>query len=150
MSSKLNIKNKKAKFEFSIFTKYIAGIVLSGTEIKSIRLGQAHINEAFCQIKNDELFIVNMHIKEYEFGSYLNHKPTRTRKLLLTKKEIKQISKKIVEKGFTLIPLSVFISDRGFAKVEIAIAKGKKIHDKRQSLKEKDNKREIDRMKNMF
>ena len=150
MGSRLNIKNKKARYEYNILTKYIAGIVLTGTEIKSIRLGQAHISEAFCQVKNNEVFIVNMHIKEYDFGTYLNHKPTRTRKLLLSKKEIRQISKKIVEKGFTLIPLEVFISDRGFAKVEIAIAKGKKIHDKRQSLKEKDNKREIDRMRNMY
>lgn len=150
MALKLNIKNKKARYEFSILAKYTAGIELTGTEIKSIRLGQAHISEAFCQVKQNEVFIVNMHINEYEFGTYLNHKPTRTRKLLLNKKEIKQISKKIVEKGFTLIPLSVFISERGFAKIEIAIAKGKKIHDKRQSLKEKDNKREVDRMKNMF
>lgn len=150
MSSKINIKNKKARFEFSILTKYEAGIVLTGTEIKSIRLGQAHISEAFCQIKKNEVWLINMHINEYEFGSYLNHKPTRERKLLLTKKEIKQISKKIIEKGFTLIPLEMFISERGFAKIRIAIAKGKKIHDKRQSLKEKDNKREVDRMKNMY
>lgn len=150
MSSKINIKNKKARFEFSILAKYEAGIVLTGTEIKSIRLGQAHISEAFCQIKKNEVWLINMHINEYEFGSYLNHKPTRERKLLLTKKEIKQISKKIIEKGFTLIPLEMFISERGFAKIRIAIAKGKKIHDKRQSLKEKDNKREVDRMKNMY
>jgi len=146
----INIKNKKAKFEFSLLAKYTAGVVLTGTEIKSIRLGQAHISEAFCQIVDNEVFLVNMHVNEYEFGTYTNHKPTRTRKLLLNKKEIKQMSKKIVEKGFTLIPLSVFISERGFAKVEIAIAKGKKIHDKRQSLKEKDNKREMDRMKNSY
>ena len=147
---KINIRNKKARFEYSILTTYTAGMLLKGTEIKSIRLGLAHIAESFCQIKDNEVFLVNMHINEYEFGTYTNHKPTRTRKLLLNKKEIKQISKKIVEKGFTLIPLKVFISERGFAKVEIAVAKGKNIHDKRQSLKEKDNKREMNRMKNSY
>lgn len=150
MSVRLNIKNKKAKFEYSLLATYEAGVVLTGTEIKSIRLGLAHISEAFCQIKNNEVFLVNMHINEYEFGSYTNHQPTRTRKLLLNKKEIKQISKKIIEKGFTLIPLKVFISERGFAKVVISIAKGKNTHDKRQSMKDKDNKREMDRMKNSY
>lgn len=150
MSKNLNIKNKRARFEYSILATYNAGIILTGTEIKSIRLGEAHIAESFCQVKNDEVFIVNMHINEYEFGNIANHLPTRTRKLLLNKKEIKQISKKIVEKGFTLIPLKVFLSERGFAKVEVAIAKGKQIHDKRQSLKDKDNKREMDRMKNSY
>ncbi|MGB1248924.1 MAG: SsrA-binding protein SmpB [Chitinophagales bacterium] len=150
MKSNLNIKNRRAKFDFELINIYQAGIMLTGTEIKSIRSGKAHINEAFCKIKNNELFIINMYIDEYEFGSYTNHKPTRTRKLLLTKKEIKQINKQITEKGLTIVPLKAIISERGFAKIDIAVAKGKKTHDKRQSMKERDSKREIDRMKNRF
>ena len=150
MAKNINITNRKAKFEYNLLAKYTAGLKLGGTEIKSIRLGEAQINEAFCQVKNNEVWVVNMYINEYEFGSYLNHKPTQVRKLLLQKKEIKQISKKITEKGFTIVPLKVFISERGFAKIEIAVAQGKKTHDKRQSLKEQDNKREIDRMKNAY
>lgn len=147
---KIHIVNRKAKFEYNLLSKYTAGINLWGTEIKSIRLGEAQINEAFCQLKNGELWIVNMYINEYAFGGYLNHKPTQVRKLLLQKKEIKQITKKISEKGFTIVPLKVFISERGFAKVEIAVAQGKKIHDKRQTMKERDNKREMDRVKKSY
>lgn len=147
---KIHIVNRKARFEYNLLAKYTAGIKLWGTEIKSIRLGEAQINEAFCQIKNGEMWIVNMYINEYSFGGYTNHKPTQVRKLLLQKKEIKQITKKISEKGFTIVPLKVFISERGFAKIEIAVAQGKKIHDKRQTMKERDNKREMDRVKNSY
>jgi SsrA-binding protein len=145
MSQPLNIKNKRAFFDFEILDTYTAGIMLTGTEIKSVRSGKAHINEAFCQIKRGELFIVNMHINEYEFGTYLNHEPRRPRKLLLNKRELKQINKKITEKGLTVIPIKVFLNDRGLAKIEIAVAKGKKTHDKRQSIKSKDIKRETER-----
>lgn len=150
MHKTINIKNKRAAFEFHIHNKFIAGIQLKGTEIKSIRLGNAHINDAFCQMKQGELHVVNMFINEYEFGTYTNHKPTQQRKLLLRKKELKQINKKITEKGYTVVPLTVFISERGFAKLEIAIAQGKKLFDKRQTMKEKDNKREVDRINKRF
>lgn len=150
MIKNINIKNKRASYEYNLLDKFTAGMKLMGTEIKSIRTGNAQINEAFCQMKDGELFIVNMYIDEYKFGSFSNHKTTRTRKLLLNKKELKQIDKKITEKGFTVVPLKVFISDRGFAKIDVAIAQGKKIHDKRQSMKEKDNKREMDRVKKSY
>lgn len=121
--------------------------MLTGTEIKSIREGKANINEAFCIVtKDDELFIRNMHITEYSRGSYYNHEPLRPRKLLLNKKEIVRWGSKIKEKGLTLVPLKVFLSDRGFIKIEIGLAKGKKTHDKRDSIKAKDSKREIDRV----
>ena len=151
MQKNINIQNKKARFQYEILDKYTAGIVLTGTEIKSIRSSKASIAESFCEFsENGELFVVNMTIQEYEFGNYYNHKPKATRKLLLNKKELKQIDKKITEKGFTVVPLKVFISERGFAKIDVAIAQGKKIHDKRQSMKEKDNKREIDRIKKSY
>lgn len=146
MSQALNIKNKRAFFDFEILDTYTAGIMLTGTEIKSIRAGKAHVNEAFCQMKKGDLYIVNMHINEYEFGTYLNHEPRRMRKLLLNKRELKQINKKITEKGLTVIPIKVFLTERGLAKMEIAVAKGKKTHDKRQSIKSKDIKRETDRV----
>lgn len=146
MSQALNIKNKRAFFDFEIMDTYTAGIMLTGTEIKSIRDGKAQINEAFCQMKKGELYIVNMFINEYEFGTYLNHEPKRTRKLLMNKRELKQVQKKITERGLTVIPLKVFLSERGLAKLEVAVAKGKKTHDKRQSIKNKDIKRETDRV----
>jgi SsrA-binding protein len=146
MSQALNIKNKRAFFDFEIMDTYTVGIMLTGTEIKSIRDGKAQINEAFCQMKKGELYIVNMFINEYEFGTYLNHEPKRTRKLLMNKRELKQVQKKITERGLTVIPLKVFLSERGLAKLEIAVAKGKKTHDKRQSIKNKDIKRETDRV----
>ncbi len=141
----IHIKNKRAYFEFEISTKYIAGIQLSGTEIKSIRMGKANINDAFCQFKKKELFVVNMHISEYDLGTHYNHQSNQPRKLLLKKQEINQIYKKMKEKGFTVIPLLLFLNERGLAKLKIGVAKGKKLHDKRASLKEKDRKREIER-----
>ena len=143
----VHIKNRKAGFEYEILDKLTVGIQLKGTEIKSIRNGNASINEAFCQIKNDELYVVNMHIAEYELGTYANHVPKRERKLLLHKAELLKWKKKVNEKGQTIIPTLVFISDRGKAKLNIALAQGRKLHDKRENLKEKDTKREIARLK---
>jgi SsrA-binding protein len=146
----VHIKNRKAGFEYEILDKLTVGIQLKGTEIKSIRNGNASINEAFCQIKNDELFVVNMHIAEYELGTYANHVPKRERKLLLHKAELLKWKKKVNEKGQTIIPTLVFISDRGKAKLNIALAQGRKLHDKRENLKEKDTKREIVRLKKSY
>ena len=141
----INIKNKKARFEYHLQDVFNAGIVLSGTEIKSIRNGKASILESYCIYSNGEVWIRNMHITEYENGSFYNHKPRADRKLLLNKKEIDQIEKFLKTKGNTLIPLKLFLSEKGWVKVEIACAIGKKLHDKRQDLKEKDDKREMDR-----
>ncbi|MBM3185885.1 MAG: SsrA-binding protein SmpB [Bacteroidota bacterium] len=141
----LNIRNKKARFEYHLEDIYQAGIQLSGTEIKSIRNGKASILESYCIYNNGEVWIRNMHITEYENGSFYNHKPRADRKLLLNKKEIDKIEKFLKTKGNTLIPLKLFLSEKGWVKVEIACAIGKKLHDKRQDLKEKDDKREMDR-----
>jgi SsrA-binding protein len=141
----LNIRNKKARFEYHLEDIYQAGIQLSGTEIKSIRNGKASILESYCIHSNGEVWIRNMHITEYENGSFYNHKPRADRKLLLNKSEIDKIEKFLKTKGNTLIPLKLFLSEKGWVKVEIACAIGKKIHDKRQDLKEKDDKREMDR-----
>lgn len=145
ISKNINIKNKRASFEYNLLDRYVAGIGLLGTEIKSIREGKANINDSFCSFFEDGLYIRNMHIAEYSFGSFYNHEAKRDRKLLLTKKELKKLREKGEDKGFTIVPLRIFISDRGFAKVEIALAQGKKDFDKRETLKEKENKREMDR-----
>jgi len=145
MANKVNIRNKKASFEFFLLEKFIAGIVLTGTEIKSIRGSKASINEAYCAFTKDELFVRNMHIAEYDFGSYNNHEPKRERKLLLTGRELKKLQAKLNEKGLTLIPTFLFINDKGLAKLEIALAKGKKLYDKRETLKQKDNRRDMER-----
>ncbi len=146
MSQKpLNIKNKRARFEYHLLDVFSAGIQLTGTEIKSIRSGKASIIEAYCVFDRGEVFIRNMHITEYENGSFYNHKPRGDRKLLLNRKEIDKIEKFLKDKGNTLIPLKLFLSDKGWVKVEIATAQGKKLHDKRQDMKEKDDKREMDR-----
>lgn len=147
MSQKeVNIRNKKARFEYHLEDTFVAGMVLTGTEIKSIRLSKASILEAYCVVDNDEVFIRNMHITAYENGSFYNHKPRHDRKLLLNKKEIKQLVKFMQVKGNTLIPLRLFLSEKGWAKLEFATAVGKKLHDKRNDLKEKDDKREMARM----
>ena len=143
----INIKNKKATFNYELIDKLVAGIVLKGTEIKSIRNGKANLNEAFCVIIDEELFIKGMHISPYEFGTHTNHEAKADRKLLLKKKEIAKWDTKTKEKGLTIVPLRLFVTDKGFAKVEIALAKGKKTHDKRESLKQKDSNREIARIK---
>lgn len=144
--SAINIKNKKAYFEYYIQDKFIAGVQLTGTEIKSIRQGKASLKEAYCSFIDNELFIKNMHIAEYKHGTYNNHDPKRDRKLLLTKRELGKLAKKVNEKGFTIVPTLLFINERGLAKIEIALAQGKQIHDKRETLKKKDASREIDRM----
>jgi SsrA-binding protein len=144
--STINIKNKKAFFEYEILDTFTAGIQLTGTEIKSIRAGKASINEAFCFLKNGEVFIKNMFVAEYEQGSYNNHEPLRIRKLLLNKHEIDKLERKKKDIGLTIIPLKLFINKKGLAKIEIALAKGKKLYDKRASIKERDTKRTLDRV----
>jgi len=144
MGSDINIKNKKASFEYHILEDFTAGIKLLGTEIKSIREGKANISDAFCTFINGELYVRNLHISEYSHGSFYNHEAKRDRKLLLTKKEVKKLVVKGEDKGLTIIPLKIFISDRGFAKMNIALAQGKKAFDKRESMKERDVKREMD------
>jgi SsrA-binding protein len=148
--NKVNIKNKQAYFEYNIIEKFVAGIMLTGTEIKSIRQSKASIKEAYCVVVKEEVFIRNMTINEYEKGGHYNHEPKRDRKLLLNRKEISKLSKGIEQKGFTIVPLHLFLSEKGLAKIEIALAQGKKLHDKRDSLKEKDVKRELDRIKKDF
>lgn len=145
MASRINIKNKKAFYQYFILDRYTTGIMLTGTEIKSIRDGKANLSDAFCVLKDGEVFIMSLHISEYQYGSCNNHDPKRTRKLLLTKKEIKKLEAKVIEKGLTIIPLYLFVNERGLAKMEIAVAKGKKLYDKRETLKAKDTKREMDR-----
>lgn len=151
MQNKVNIKNKRARFEFEIIDTYTAGIVLTGTEIKSIRDSKASIAESFCEFNNQgELFAINMTIEEYLYGTYYNHKPKAERKLLLNKKELKKLQKEVNTKGMTVIPLRLFINDNGFAKMEIALAKGKKLYDKRDAIKDRDVKRDLDRIKKSF
>ena len=144
--NKISIKNKKAYFDYEILDKYVAGIKLLGTEIKSIRESKASIKEAYCFVNNHEVFVKNMHIAEYSNGGYVNHEPYRERKLLLNKREITKIEKKLKDNGITLVPLLLFLNEKGLAKLEIGIAKGKKNYDKRETLKQKDVKRDIDRM----
>ena len=141
----VNIQNKRARFEYNLIDKYVAGLQLSGTEIKSIRNSKANLSDSFCSFKGNELFITGMYIDEYEFGNYANHQPKRDRKLLLKRQELDKISKKLKDVGLTIIPLRLFINDKGWAKIEIAIAKGKKLHDKRNTIKDRDIQRDIDR-----
>lgn len=145
MANTINIKNKKASFEYFLLEEFTAGIQLTGTEIKSLREGKANLTDAYCIFKGTELFVINMHISEYKFGTHYNHEPKRDRKLLLNKRELKKILSKTQEKGLTIIPTLVFLSENGMAKINIAIAKGKKLYDKRETLKTKDTQRELDR-----
>ncbi|NGF57863.1 SsrA-binding protein SmpB [Parapedobacter sp. SGR-10] len=145
LAPQISIKNKRASFEYHLLDRYTAGICLLGTEIKSIREGKANINDSFCTFFEDGLYIRNMHIAEYSFGSFYNHEAKRDRKLLLTKKELKKLKEKGEEKGFTIVPLRIFISERGIAKMEIALAQGKKDFDKRETIKERESKRELNR-----
>ena len=147
MNSKVNIKNRKASFEYEYIQKYTAGFILVGTEIKSIRANKASISDAYCVIIDSEVIIKNLHISEYKYASFSNHEPKRERKLLLNKQEINKIKSRVQEKGFALVPIRLFINEKGIAKLEIAVAKGKKIYDKRESIKEKDIKRNIEREK---
>lgn len=147
MNNNINIKNRRASFEYEFLEKFSAGIQLTGTEIKSVRAGKVNITDGFCFLSNGELFIKNMYIAEYEQGTYNNHEPKRTRKLLLNRNEIDKLQRKKKDVGLTIIPLSLYINKKGFAKLDIALAKGKKLHDKREDLKAKDTKREMDRAK---
>jgi SsrA-binding protein len=141
----VSINNRQARYEYHIMDTYIAGIVLRGTEIKSIRQSKVQITDAFCQFKDDGLYVINLHISAYEQASFYQHAPRSDRKLLLKKVELRKLEKATEEKGNTLIPLKLFINDRGLCKIEIAVAKGKKLHDKRDDIKERDIKREMSR-----
>ncbi|WP_213522930.1 SsrA-binding protein SmpB [Nonlabens sp.] len=147
--NKIEIKNRKARFEYELIDKYTAGIVLAGTEIKAIRLGKASIAEGFCEFKNNELFIINMTVQEYSHATYFNHAPKAERKLLLNRKELKKLEKEVANSGNTIIPLKLFINNKGFAKIDIALAKGKKLFDKRETMKDRDNKKRLDQIKKM-
>jgi SsrA-binding protein len=142
----VNIRNRRASFDYAISETFTAGIVLTGTEIKSIRLGKAGLTDTFCYINNGEVWVKNMYIAEYFYGTYNNHTERRERKLLLQKKEIRQLEKANKEPGNTIVPLKVFISDRGYAKMVIGIGRGKKEFDKRQSIKEREDKRTMARL----
>lgn len=151
MQKNINILNKKARFAYEILDKYTAGIVLTGTEIKSIRNSKASIAESFCEFNDKgELFAVNMTIEEYAFGNYYNHRPKAERKLLLNKRELKSLNKDVQQKGLAIVPLRLFINEKGFAKLEIVLAKGKKLYDKRDTIKDRDNKRNLDRIKKIY
>ena len=146
-----NILNKKARFDYEIIETYSAGIVLTGTEIKSIRLGKANITESFCEFNDDgELFAINTSIEEYAFGNQFNHKARSERKLLLNKRELKTLEKNVDTKGLTIVPLRLFTNEKGLAKLEIGLCRGKKTYDKRESLKEQDSKRDLARIKKNF
>lgn len=151
MQKQVNIKNKRARFEYELLDQYTAGLVLTGTEIKSIRVGKASIGESFCEFNDrGELFVINMYVDEYSHGGYVNHRTRGDRKLLLNKRELRKLHKEVKNVGLTIVPLNLFISDKGYAKMRIALARGKKLHDKRETLKDRDNKRQIDRVKKSF
>lgn len=147
---KIEIKNKRATFDYEILDVLTAGIVLTGTEIKSLRSGKANLTDSFCIIENNEAFVRNMHITEYEKGGHYNHEPKRERKLLLNRSEINKWHSKLKEKGLTMVPLKLFINPKGLAKLDVGLARGKKTYDKRESLKEKDAKRQMDRVRKEF
>ncbi len=147
----INIQNKKARFEYEILERYTAGMVLTGTEIKSIRQSKASIKESFCEFNElGELFVINMYIEEFINGNYYNHKPRNTRKLLLEKRELKKLQRKVKDVGLTIIPLRLFLNEKGWAKLEIALCRGKKLHDKRHTLKDRDNQRDLSRIRKNF
>jgi len=151
VQKKVNIKNRRARFEYELIEEYTAGIVLTGTEIKSIRNSKASIAESFCEFnEHGELFTVNMHIDEYSFGTHFNHRPKAQRKLLLNKRELKKLYREVRNSGLTIIPLNLFINDNGYAKLRISLAKGKKLYDKRDNIKDRENKRDLDRVKKNF
>lgn len=150
MQKTINILNKRAKFDYEILDKYNAGIVLTGTRIKSIRLGKASIAESFCEFHNHELFLINATIEEYLYGTHYNHRAKSERKLLLNRKELKKLHKDSDNKGLTIVPLRLYTNEKGLAKIEIALCRGKKNYDKRESLKEQDTKRDLDRIKKRF
>lgn len=140
------IRNKKAGYEYDVLEKYTAGIVLTGSEIKSVRAGKVNLSDGFCYFKKDELYVRNIHIAEYKHGGYANHEPLRQRKLLLTKKELHRLQSKAKERGLTIVPLSMFINSRGYAKLDIALVRGKKKYDKRESIKEREAQKQLNRI----
>ncbi len=146
----VKIKNRKARFEYEILDKYTAGIVLRGTEIKAIREGQASIAESFCEFSNGELFVINMTIQEYSHATHFNHAPKSERKLLLNRNELKKLGKEVKNTGLTIIPLVLFTNDKGLAKLEIALCRGKREFDKRETMKDRDSKRDLSRIKKSF
>jgi SsrA-binding protein len=146
-SNDINIRNRQASFQYELLDKYIAGIVLTGTEIKSIREGKVNLQDGYCYINNGEIFAKGINITPYAQGTHYNHEATRERKLLLKRSEIRKLEGKVEEKGLTLVPIRLFINDRGLAKLEIAVGKGKKLFDKRESIKEREAKRELNRIK---
>jgi SsrA-binding protein len=150
MMKTVNILNKRAKFDFEIIEKYDAGIVLTGTEIKSIRLGKASIAESFCEFSHGELFVINSNIEEYQYGTHYNHRAKSERKLLLNKRELRKLEKDVQNQGLTIIPLRLYTNEKGFAKLEIALCRGKKNYDKRETIKDRDTKRDLDRIKKRF
>lgn len=150
MKQNIYIKNKKASFDYALLDKYTAGIVLQGTEIKSLREGRASLVDAYCFFIDGELWVKSLNIPVYFYGTYNNHLPMRDRKLLLTKKELRKLEGKIKSPGFSIVPTAIFINDKGLAKVDIALAKGKKEFDKRQTIKDNETKRELDRVKKQF
>ncbi len=150
LQKNVQIKNRKARFEYEILDKYTAGIVLRGTEIKAIREGKASIAESFCEFANGELFVINMTIQEYSHATHFQHAPKSERKLLLNRKELRKLEKEAKNTGLTIIPLLLFTNEKGFAKLEIALCRGKKQYDKRESLKERDSKRNLSRIKKAF
>lgn len=143
----VNIKNRRAKYEYTFLDTYEAGISLTGTEIKSIRQNNANLSDAYCYFEDGELFVKSMFVGEYEHGNRQNHEPRRDRKLLLKKQELRKLEKRVKERGFTIVPYRLYLNERGYAKLEIALAQGKKVYDKRKSIKEKDLKRELKQMK---
>ncbi|CCH56358.1 SsrA-binding protein [Fibrisoma limi BUZ 3] len=145
ISKQVDIRNRRASFEYSFLETFTAGIALTGTEIKSVRQGKVNLQDAYCLFLGDELFIRQMNISLYTEGTYYNHEPLRDRKLLLTKREIRRLNEKLKDQGLTIVPVRLFTNDRGFAKLEIALAKGKKLYDKRESIKERDVEREMQR-----
>ena len=151
MKKSINILNKKARFSYDLLVTYTAGIVLTGTEIKSIRASKASIAESFCEFNDSgELFVINMTVQEYNHGNHFNHRPKAERKLLLNKKELRKLEKEVENTGLTIIPTKLFINEKGFAKLKIALAKGKKLFDKRETIKDRENKRNLDRIKKNF
>lgn len=150
LQKNVRIKNRKAKFQYEILDTFVAGIVLRGTEIKAIREGKASIAESFCEFSNNELFVINMTIQEYSHATHFNHNPRTERKLLLNRSELKKLEKDVKNSGLTIIPLLLFTNDKGLAKLEIALCRGKKEYDKREVIKNRDSKRNLDRIKKAF
>ncbi|WP_420917755.1 SsrA-binding protein SmpB [Robiginitalea aestuariiviva] len=151
LQKRIDIRNKRARFDYEILETFQAGIVLSGTEIKSIRMGKASISESFCEFnERGELFVINMNVEEYSHGSHYNHQPKASRKLLLNKRELRKLHKEVKTSGQTIVPLNLYLNDKGLAKMKIALARGKKQYDKRETIKARESKRQLDRVKKAY